>query len=90
MHRTIEQALRAYIQSDESAWEDLLPATELAINCTVRNSTGFSPFEVIIRENPVRAGDLDVVDVVEPTVTPPMTKLLHQLVDPASAHIVLA
>ena len=38
----------------------------------------------------MRAADLDGVDVLEPTVTPPMTKLFQQLVDRPSAHILLA
>ena len=45
---------------------------------------------MMIGENPLRAGDLDVVDVLEPTVTPPMSKLFQQLVDRAFAHIILA
>ena len=90
MHRTIEQALRTYIQSDESAWEDISPAAELATNCRAHNSTGLTPFEVMIGENPLRAGDLDVVDVLEPPVTPSMTKLFQQLVYRASAHILWA
>ncbi|KAL8444269.1 hypothetical protein Emed_006312 [Eimeria media] len=90
VHRTLEQALRTYIQTDESKWEDLLPAIELAYNCTTHSSTGLSPFEVMIGENPLRAADLDVVDVFEPTVTPPMTKLFQQLVDRAASHILQA
>lgn len=44
----------------------------------------------MIGENPLRAEDLGVVDVLEPTLTPPMTKLFQQLVDRASAHILTA
>ena len=90
VHRTIEQVLRAYIQSDESAWEDLLPAAELAYNCTVHNSTGLTPFEVMIGENPLRAADLDIVEELSPIISPPMTKLFQQLVDRAAAHIIEA
>ena len=87
-YRTIEQVLRTYIQSDESACDDRLPEAELSYNCTVHNRTGLTPFEVTIGENSLRAGD--VVDVFEPTPTPPMTKLSQQLVDCASAHVILA
>ncbi|KAL8432738.1 hypothetical protein Efla_004407 [Eimeria flavescens] len=90
VHRTLEQLLRTYIQSDEAAWEDLLPAVELAYNCTTRTSKGFSPFEVIIGENPLRASDLDIVDAYEPTLTCPMTKLFQRLVDRAAANIIHA
>ena len=39
VHRTLEQILRTHIQTDESAWKGLLPAAELAYNCTVHDST---------------------------------------------------
>ncbi|KAL8449407.1 hypothetical protein Emag_003588 [Eimeria magna] len=90
VHRTLEQTLRTYIQYDESAWEDLLPAVELAYNCTTHSSTGLSPFEVMIGENPLRASDLDVVDEFEPTISLPMTKLFQQLVDRAASHLLRA
>lgn len=90
VHRTLEQVLRAYIQSDEKAWEDLLPAAELAYNCTVHNSTGLTPFEVMIGENPLRAADLDIVEEMSPITSPPMTKLFQQLVDRAATHIMEA
>ncbi|KAL8441499.1 hypothetical protein Emag_007115 [Eimeria magna] len=90
VHRTLEQVLRTYIQSDETKWEDLLPAVELAYNCTTHASTGLSPFEVMIGENPLRAADLDVVENFEPTISSPMTKLFQQLVDRAAANILQA
>ena len=86
VHRKIEQVLRTYIQSDESGWEDLLPAAELAYNCTVHNNTGLTPFEVMTGENPMRASDLDAVDVLEPTITPPRTKVFQQLADLAAGY----
>ncbi|KAL8443247.1 hypothetical protein Emed_006922 [Eimeria media] len=90
VHRTLEQVLRTYIQSDETAWEDLLPPVELAYNCTTHSSSGLSPFEVMIGENPLRASDLDVVDNFDDTITPPMTKLFQQLVDRAAANLLQA
>ncbi|KAL8449732.1 hypothetical protein Emed_002987 [Eimeria media] len=80
LYRTPEQTLRTYIQYDESHWEDLLPAIELACNCTTHSSTGLSPFKVMVGEIPLRASDLDVVDAFEPTVSPTMAKLFQQLV----------
>ena len=90
VHRTLEQVLRTYLQTDESRWEELLPAAELAYNCTVHSSTGMTPFEVMIGENPLRAIDLDLHETLEPTISPPMTKLFQQLVDKAGAHILQA
>ena len=56
----------------------------------MRISTRLTPFEVMIADNPVRAGDLGAVDTLEPTVTPPMTKLFQQLVRRASTYILWA
>lgn len=86
-NRTIEQLLRTYIQTNEAEWPTLLPALELAYNCTPHSTTGLSPFEVMIGENPLRAQDLDVVDQLPCTFSPPMTKAFRQLVDRARAHI---
>ncbi|KAL8426924.1 hypothetical protein Efla_006008 [Eimeria flavescens] len=90
VHRALEQLLGTYIQSDKAACEDLLPAVELAYNWTTFTSTGPSSFEVMIRENPLRASDLDFVDAYEPTLTPPTTKLFQRLVDRAYANIIHA
>ncbi|KAL8439657.1 hypothetical protein Efla_004565 [Eimeria flavescens] len=90
VHRTQEQVLRTYIQSDEAVWEGLLPAVELAYKCTKHTSTGLSPFEVMIGENTLRANDLGVVDAYQPTLTPPLTMLFQRLVDRAAANIVHA
>ncbi|MGL4847989.1 MAG: hypothetical protein ACRC28_03545, partial [Clostridium sp.] len=51
-NRTIEQMLRLYIETDEKRWEEILPVVELAYNCAKNESTGMSPFEVMIGENP--------------------------------------
>ena len=88
VHRTIEQILRTYIQTEESAWETLLPAAELAYNCTVHSATGHTPFEIMIGENPMRALDLDLQEHIQPTITPPMTKTFQHLVDKAAMHII--
>lgn len=90
MHRTIEQVLSTYMQSDEAHWENLSPAAEPAYSYTVHGSTGLTPFEVMIGEHPLRACDLDLADTLQPTTTPPMTKVVHQLMDRAAKHIQLA
>ena len=87
LNRTIEQMLRTYIQSREEEWSQLLPALELAYNCTPHSSTGLSPFEVMIGENPTRSQDLDVVEVFPPLPAPQMTKAFQVLVDRAAAHL---
>lgn len=90
VNQTLEQMLRTYIQSDESDWERLLPALELAYNCTSHSATELSPFEVLIGENPVTAETIDVIGNLPPTLSPPMTKLFRQLCDRAHSHIARA
>ncbi|CDJ62822.1 LOW QUALITY PROTEIN: Similar to Transposon MAGGYgagandpolgenehomologues, related [Eimeria necatrix] len=90
VNHTLEQMLRTYIISDEGEWERLLQALELAYNTISHSSTELSPFEVMIGENPLTAADLDIVDALAPTLTPPMTKLFRQLCDRAQSHILKA
>lgn len=88
--RTLEQMIRTYIQADDSEWEDLLPALELAYNSTPHSSTQLSPFEVMIGENPIRAQDLDVIADLEPLATPAMTRAFRVMVDRARANLLKA
>ncbi|CDI81763.1 Similar to Transposon MAGGYgagandpolgenehomologues, related [Eimeria praecox] len=90
VNRTLQQMLRTYIQSDEREWERLLPALELAYNNTSHPTTELSPFDAMIRENPLAAADLDVVGAVSSTLTTPMAKLFRQLCDRAQGHILKA
>ena len=86
-NRAIEQMLRTFIQSREENWTALLPALELAYNCSPHSATGLSSFEGMIGETPIRPQDLDLVDGFAPTVTPPMTKAFRALVGRAAAHL---
>lgn len=51
-NQTIERMLRTFVQTDQTQWENLLPALELAFNTTPNASTGLSPFQLLIGENP--------------------------------------
>ena len=43
-NRTLEEMLRAYVSYEQDDWDEHLPAAELAHNCAVHASTGFSPY----------------------------------------------
>jgi hypothetical protein len=43
-NRTLEDALRAYVSSQQDDWDELLPLMEMAYNSSIQASTGFSPF----------------------------------------------
>ena len=85
--KTLEQILMTYIQTDGSEWERLLPALELAYNCTSHSSTELSPFKVTICQNPITAADIDMVGDLAPTITPRMTKLFRHVCGRAQSHI---
>ena len=43
-NRTLEDALRAYVNSQQDDWDELLPLMEMAYNNSIQASTGFSPY----------------------------------------------
>ena len=43
-NRTLEEALRAYVNYKQDDWDQHLIALELAYNCSVQRSTGYSPY----------------------------------------------
>ncbi|CDJ33066.1 LOW QUALITY PROTEIN: uncharacterized protein EMH_0050910 [Eimeria mitis] len=90
VQRTFEQMVRRNIQPDEYEWERLLPALELACNTSSHSSTKLSPFEVMIRENPIPAAELNIMGDPAPAVIPPMCKLFRRLFDRAEGYILKA
>lgn len=83
-NQTLEQMLRTFIQLDQSQWERLLPALELAYNTTPNASTGMSPFQVMIGENPKTAKSYETYLYQD---SPDMQKLFRMLVARAMSHI---
>lgn len=43
-NRTLEELLRSYVSYKQDDWDEHLAAAELAYNCAVHSSTGYSPF----------------------------------------------
>ena len=43
-HHTLHQMLTAYVNRDQSNWDQFLPAVQLAYNSSQHESTGFTPF----------------------------------------------
>lgn len=52
MNRLVQQVLRNYIMPDQSNWDILLPSVQFAINRAYNESTGASPFELVLGDNP--------------------------------------
>ena len=51
-NRTIEEMLRAYINTKQNDWDDYLAAIEIAYNNSKQTSTGFSPFFLNCGQHP--------------------------------------
>ena len=86
-NQTIERMLRTFIQTDQSQWERLLPALELAFNTTPNASTGLSPFQVITGENPRTGKSYELLTYYK---TPPMQKQFKMWVARAIKHLACA
>ncbi|KAL8440674.1 hypothetical protein Emag_007832 [Eimeria magna] len=86
-NQTMERMLRSFIQLDQTQWEQLLPALELAYNTTPSSSTGLSPFQLMIGENPTTAKSFESFIYYQ---TPAMTKQFRMWVARATRHIAKA
>ena len=83
-NQTLEQLLRSFLSSDETKWEKILPALELAYNSTPSSSTGFSPFQLVIGENPPTIKSQDFFNYI---CIPPMHRDFRMLVARAIKNI---
>jgi len=83
-NRTLEQMLRVFIRTDETQWESLLPALELAYNSAPHASTKVSPFQTMIGENPPTS---KAHEFISHMIVPPLTRTFRMLVDRAIHHI---
>jgi hypothetical protein len=62
MNRTLEQVLRAFVSPMHDDWDRLLRCAELAYNSTVNASTGYSPYELDLGQNPSMPANLVASD----------------------------
>ena len=72
MNRVLEEMLRHYVAPHQDDWDTYLPTCEFAINNSVNDSTGFSPFYLTYGYNPLTPANL-----ASPTSVP-ATATLHQ------------
>ena len=79
-HAPITRALEAYCRDRPGRWPRFLPIATLAQNCTVRRSTGYTPFEIFMgRRHPLPISiNHDTWDVQEWTEPLTRTELLER------------
>ena len=86
-NQTIERMLRTFVSTDQTQWERLLPALELAFNTTPNASTGLSPFQIVTGENPRTGKSYELLTYYK---TPPMHKQFRMWVARAVKHLMRA
>jgi hypothetical protein len=52
-NRTVEEALRIYVNHRQDNWDECLTPIEFALNNATQKSTGFSPFELTYGQSPL-------------------------------------
>jgi hypothetical protein len=62
MNRTLEEMLRSYVASDQSDWDQLLPAAEFAVNNAWQASIQNTPFYLNYGQHPMFPGVIPVKD----------------------------
>ena len=55
-NRTLEEALRAYVRSDQTDWDNHLPLVEFAVNNSYHAAIGTTPFLMEHGQNPLTPG----------------------------------
>ena len=90
-NRTFEQILRAHIHNKPlSAWLDALPFTEFAINSTISQSTGYSPFFMLYGQEVPLPFDHALANPSDGTMQPATESLLKNIAQNATARLYTA
>ena len=71
-NRVLEEMLRHYVSPYQSDWNDYLPLCEFAINNSVNESTGFTPFYLTYGYHPMTPANTLTLSAI------PAAKHLHQ------------
>lgn len=82
-NRSIGQILRSVVKPDQTDWVGKLPMLEFALNASVNESTGFSPFELNNAYMPAMMREVKSIEAVPPGVKTFAQQALHNL---AAAH----
>jgi ribosomal protein L21E len=79
MNGTLVQLLRVYCQNNKEKWAEYLPYALFAYRCTVHESTGHTPFEMIYGRNPVLPGEEKLLAVEEQGIDEFIKNLKHAI-----------
>ena len=85
---TFEQILHAHIHNKPpSAWLDEIPFTEFAINSKIFQSTGYSPFFMLYRQEVPLPLDYALANPSDGTMQPATTSLLTNIAQNTTAQL---
>lgn len=56
VNRSINEALRSYVRSDQRQWDEYLEAIDCAIKSSVHQTTGKTPYELVFGQQMIRHG----------------------------------
>jgi hypothetical protein len=91
-NRTLEDMIRHYVGSDQSDWDEHLPALEFAYNNSKQASTNMTPFQmnnVPQPHLPLTEAMRSKVDCTNPTAVE-RTELFHRQIKEATEHLQIA
>lgn len=91
-NRTLEESLRAYVNIKQDDWDEHLICAELAYNCAVHSSTGYSPYYLNFGQEPHLPLDLAVqpAQVSNHATAANRIEELHRAVEEAKSALVRA
>ena len=79
MNGTLVQLLRIYCANNKEKWAEYLPYALFAYRCTVHESTGHTPFEMIYGRNPALPGEEKLLAIEEQGIDEFIKNLRHAI-----------
>ena len=66
MNKTLEQVLKAHVNTAQDDWDSLLPMAEFAINSATNESTKYSLFQLMYRTQPKTPIEIGIMTPITP------------------------
>lgn len=80
-NRTLEEVVRAFVNVEQTDWDEYLPVLELAMNSAKQASTGYSPFQMVYGREAVLPIDVKLNTAVNRAANPAVAELHGKLTE---------